>query len=204
MHETVCMLANVYHWLPAGLPPVKRGQAPCLLQQQKQLSEDPVFQSHEILQPFTQVAIIWPLKFVPVAQTDYKAISQNLKAGSSTCFLAVHQWLGYVIWLEWLGNKNSPWQPNVYPICAVWRVYQIGHVALCVIPRSEREPLFTADEWTGREAGSSRWGAGLVWLRSQVCYGWLSCVCWVRTLWYGTHCAHLHAYEVILVTYVYR
>lgn len=74
-----------------GSPLLKRGQAPGLPWQQKQDSEDPVFQSHEILQPFTQVAIIWPVKFVPVAHTDYRDISQNLKAGSSACFLAIYQ-----------------------------------------------------------------------------------------------------------------
>lgn len=33
-----------------------------LQQQQEQCSEDPVFQSHDILQPFTQVAVICQLK----------------------------------------------------------------------------------------------------------------------------------------------
>lgn len=87
MHETVRMSGTDHL---QGCPLLWRGQAPGLPQQQKQRSEDPVFQSHEILQPFTQVAIIWPLKFVPAAHTDYRDISQNLKAGRSACFLAIH------------------------------------------------------------------------------------------------------------------
>lgn len=85
--------STAHHLLGSSL--LKRGHGSGLLRQQEQRSEDPVFQSHGILQPFTQVAVIWPINIVPTVHMHahkHKTQKFVLKARKQNLFPWDH-WL---------------------------------------------------------------------------------------------------------------
>lgn len=64
MLRSKCVLAYFMSFADHLLcsPLLKRGHVSGLPRQQEQHYEDPVFQSHDILQAFTQVAVIWVVR----------------------------------------------------------------------------------------------------------------------------------------------